>query len=494
MVRVTRGINVVEVAPQKATIDDQVSVVVPCYKQSSFVRDTIESVLAQTLLPKKIVVLLMDPDSWKLQTELNNRDPSIQAICSGRKLLPSARNFCIGVTDTKYVIPLDSDDTLPTNFIEELRKIDADVVYVGAKLFGAIEGLWPPTPDEEIDWDKQTTLRRNPIVCAALIKRSAWATIGGYSDILTAFEDMEFWIRLHEHGFDFKKCHMTWLNYRKHPETSMLKEATSNKETHTRLYREIVDLHPAYYGHIPKIIHYVWIGNAPKPSPLIDAWKKVLPSDWKIKEWNESNLDLTSNNAPRMLREAYAARKFGIAVDPIRAQVLHDYGGFWLDTDCILTRDITPFCQYDFVASYESEKWLNVGLVGARKGSTLMKKVLDYYRTIPFSNFAFYDHDTFINSIGTGPHVITRILQEMTNFVPDGMPQTLEVTTYGESRKYRLEPASTFTLNDESSGAYNYAIHLYSASWTDKVSDWAEVVRREYNKWKEAHNIAVWRG
>jgi len=493
MVRI-KGNSIIKIAKAdelpSTPVDSSVTVVIPCYKQSKFLKETVHSVLKQTRLPKQIIILLMDKDSWALQNELGNLDPRIKTICSGRKLLPSARNFCIGIATTDYVIPLDADDLLQSNFIEETRKIDADVVYVGAKLFGAHEGWWPPEMTEEIDWDKQTTLRRNPIVCTALIKRSAWVAVGGYSDTLTAFEDMEFWIRLHEHGFVFKKCFTTWLNYRKHADTSMLKEATSNRERHDRLYREILDLHPTYYGRIPKIIHYVWLGDAPKTTPLIDTWKQYLDDGWEIKEWNESNIDLKSKNAPRLLREAYAARKFGIAVDPIRADVLNRFGGFWLDTDCLLKRDITPFCQYDFVIGYESAYWLNVGLVGARKGSLVMRKVLEYYQNLSFTNVIFYDHDHFINDVGTGPHVVTRVLQELTGFKPDGMPQTIELT----GKRIRLEPACTFVLDDEPSGAYNYALHLYSATWTDRAGAWADVVRREYDKWKSQRSITYWRG
>ena len=128
MVRV-RGNNIVKLAkadelPTVPT-DNAVTVVIPCYKQSKFLRETVQSVLGQTVLPKQIIILLMDKDSWALQNELGGLDPRIHTVCSGRKLLPSARNFCIGLATTEYVIPLDADDLLQPNFIEATRKIDA---------------------------------------------------------------------------------------------------------------------------------------------------------------------------------------------------------------------------------------------------------------------------------------------------------------------------------------------------------------------------------
>ncbi len=468
---------------------NNVTIVIPCYNQANFVREAIQSCISQTVAPKEVIVLLMDPASRALSAELQNISPLVRTVSSGRKLLPSARNFGFGLATTDYVIPLDADDTLPNNFIEEISKISADVVYVSGKLFGSYTGWWPPDPSEEIDWDKQTTFRRNPIVCTALIKRSVWAAAGGYSDTLTAFEDMDFWIRLHELGYEFKKCHTTYLNYRKH-DTSMIKDTCGDKAKVRKLHEEIVDIHSEYYSHIPHVLHYVWMGNAPRPTAVIDTWKKHLPKDWVIKEWNETNIDINSPKFPKLLSIAYNARKYGIAVDPIRAWLMYEHGGWWIDADCVLTRDITPFCQFDFVASYESHAWLNVGLVGARKGSPIFKQVLDYYHNVKFIPSVVYGHELFVNTIGTGPHVLTRTLQKMTRWVPDNLPQTIEM---GKDR-VRLEHPGVFVLDDEASGAYNYALHLYSATWTTQTSSWAQVVYNMYHAWKNQQQITGWKG
>ncbi|MBR1676348.1 MAG: glycosyl transferase, partial [Clostridia bacterium] len=45
---------------------------------------------------------------------------------------------------------------------------------------------------------------------------------------------------------------------------------------------------------IPKVIHYCWFGGNPLPKlakKCIKSWKKYCP-DYKIIEWNESNLDI----------------------------------------------------------------------------------------------------------------------------------------------------------------------------------------------------------
>ena len=46
---------------------------------------------------------------------------------------------------------------------------------------------------------------------------------------------------------------------------------------------------------IPKIIHYCWFGGNPLPEDVqryIATWRKLCP-DYEIKEWNETNFDIT---------------------------------------------------------------------------------------------------------------------------------------------------------------------------------------------------------
>ncbi|KKL01458.1 hypothetical protein SD53_09965, partial [Rheinheimera mesophila] len=68
---------------------------------------------------------------------------------------------------------------------------------------------------------------------------------------------------------------------------------------------------------IPKIIHYVWVGTAPKTElalRCIASWKKFLP-DYEIIEWNNERF-ATLNN--RYAKEAFAAKKWAFVSDYLR--------------------------------------------------------------------------------------------------------------------------------------------------------------------------------
>ncbi len=91
---------------------------------------------------------------------------------------------------------------------------------------------------------------------------------------------------------------------------------------------------------IPKKIHYIWIGGNPLPQEYeenIETWKKYNP-DYEIIEWNERNYDFKKCD---YVREAYESKCYGFASNYARLDILHEYGGIYLDTDveCVANFD-----------------------------------------------------------------------------------------------------------------------------------------------------------
>jgi len=125
-----------------------ISIIVPCYNQSKFLIECVDSCLNQTIVPSEILVLLMDEKSIDLSNILQKKSTIIKCIESEKMFLSEARNKLVSLVTSDYFIPLDADDTLPENFLEEVSKINADVVYVGSKYFGSKNGTWPDPINE----------------------------------------------------------------------------------------------------------------------------------------------------------------------------------------------------------------------------------------------------------------------------------------------------------------------------------------------------------
>lgn len=453
------------------------TIIIPCYGHSKYLEECIDSCLSQSIISGRILVLLMDEDSILMKSKIEKKSNIIKCIISEKMKLSEARNFCVDKIETEYFIPLDADDKIPENFIEEICKIKSDVVYIGSEYFGSKSGFWPDPITEEINWTRLTTFRRNSLVCTALIKKESFIKSGKYNESLWAFEDMDLWIRMYKNDFIFKKCFSTKLLYRKNLSSdSLLSKANSNEENKKELKKIIMC--DDFYKRTPKIIHWVWIGNNPIPEEVVKTWKKNLPEEeWTYMLWNEDNFDM---NSCEFLKKSYESKKYGICVDYIRAKVLYEYGGVWLDADCLIKNDISPFLQYDFFGSWENTNYLNIGLIGCSSKMNIVKGILDYYTNINIDDDIMKNNHRFVKEIGTGPMVLTNELMKIKNIINGGYTNDFIFN----NKKYLIETPDVFVLDDSTNGRVNYAIHLFDGSWTEKKEEWSVVVKNSYNSWK----------
>lgn len=115
---------------------------------------------------------------------------------------------------------------------------------------------------------------------------------------------------------------------------------------------------------IPKIIHYCWFGGNPLPASAqkcVESWRRYLP-DYEIKEWNESNFDVTSHPYAKM---AYEERRWAYLSDVVRLIVVEREGGFYFDTDVELVRRPSDLLENPGVSAWfgwENSKIINTGL------------------------------------------------------------------------------------------------------------------------------------
>ena len=137
---------------------------------------------------------------------------------------------------------------------------------------------------------------------------------------------------------------------------------------------------------IPKIIHYVWVGGAPKPPDVvacIESWRRMCPG-WEIREWGDDFAKTVDN---RYAREALAHRKWAFAADWIRLYALERFGGFYLDTDMEMERPFDGFLNERFVISWERMNGrtnFNCGVIGCDPGNEVAAGLLGLYDGLPF--------------------------------------------------------------------------------------------------------------
>ena len=135
---------------------------------------------------------------------------------------------------------------------------------------------------------------------------------------------------------------------------------------------------------IPKIIHYCWFGGNEKPEIIkkcIASWREKCP-DYEIKEWNETNFDVSMN---RYMKEAYDNEKWGFVPDFARVWIIYNYGGIYLDTDVELLSSLDGLLDNKLFAFFQNELNIALGLgFGAEKGHTVIKAVMNGYDDLSF--------------------------------------------------------------------------------------------------------------
>lgn len=221
---------------------------------------------------------------------------------------------------------------------------------------------------------------------------------------------------------------------------------------------------------IPKIIHYVWVGNNPKSDltrKCIQSWKKYCP-DYEIIEWGNDILNKLDN---RYVQEAYQHKKWAFVSDYIRLYVLYHHGGFYCDTDLEITSPLESFRHYAFVASQEN--WqssispISTALIGAEKNNYIIANLLNLYADIPFIKKGNPDQTTNV----------TRFTKYIRKNYPDLIFDGHSTIRLTENAV--IYPSYYFSTPE--TGKNNYAIHHFDGSW---IEPYARKIIFSFGKYK----------
>ena len=206
---------------------------------------------------------------------------------------------------------------------------------------------------------------------------------------------------------------------------------------------------------IPKIIHYVWLGNDKKPllvRKCLRSWRKVLP-DYEIKLWD-------INNIPRnaWVDEALSVKKWAFVSDYVRAWAVYHFGGIYFDSDVFVRKSFDEFLVHKFFTGieYNEEKFfatksdelldedgskknpdsviqglsIQTAILGAEKGCPIVKDIMGFYES---RHFIRDDGSFYLDMIA--PDVQAFVLERYGFKYQNHTPQILTGGGYGVYNK-----------------------------------------------------------
>jgi glycosyltransferase involved in cell wall biosynthesis len=240
-------------------MNELVSIIVPCYKQGEYLTDALDSVLAQTYPHWEMVVVNdASPDNTKeIATSFVEKDSRIKLLnLQKNQGLANARNLGIKATTAPFIVPLDSDDYLASDFLEKclnpfLKDKGIKVVYTDAVYFGARNEFI-----KRANFSLETLVRQNIFQPCAMYKRIDYLKTKGYRKELFGYEDWDFWHQLINKDEEVYHIHEPLFFYRVKDESMLLAlqgNPTLERQVRKRIYlgnrKKIQKIYPAlaYY-------------------------------------------------------------------------------------------------------------------------------------------------------------------------------------------------------------------------------------------------------
>ncbi|MFA6176262.1 MAG: glycosyltransferase, partial [Phycisphaerae bacterium] len=198
----------------------KISVVITCYNYSRFLPGAVESVMKQTFQDTEIIIVndgsadeslevakecaaLYSQKSIKVVNQPNSGEPAL------------ARNAGIRVARGEFILPLDADDRIAPEYLEQCMA--AAEKSPGACVFYSNTVAVEKESAKIVTAPGLVTLRmeskRNYFVYCCCYRRSVWEELGGYRAGIRGYEDWDFWIAVLLKHTPFQKVNCLGLIY-----------------------------------------------------------------------------------------------------------------------------------------------------------------------------------------------------------------------------------------------------------------------------------------
>lgn len=232
-----------------------VSIVIPAYNAELYLDETVASALASSY-PFLEIIIVNDGSTDNTQVvieEIIKKYPQIKTFKQENQGVSVARNLGISNALGKYILPLDADDLISTDYIEkavEILNSNECVKLVNGlgEFIGDRQGKWNLKP-----FSRKLLARKNMLYISGIFRKSDFEKTDGFCPEIKGPEDWDFWISLLKRGGEVVQLPCVCLYYRVHAKSKRI--ANKNKK------REAIEIlnkrHKAFfYRELGGRLHY----------------------------------------------------------------------------------------------------------------------------------------------------------------------------------------------------------------------------------------------
>lgn len=215
----------------------RVSILMPVYNVAAYLREAMDSMLAQTYTDFELIVL--DDCSPDNSAEILDTytDPRIVRYRGEKNVgLSNVLNVGMQLARGEYIARMDSDDlSTPERLAVQVAYLDAhpeiDLCSCGMELFGAKKEVWVRENNPEDV--KITALFHSPILHASSVwRRASFERVGlRFQQEMVPAEDYDMWTRAMAAGLKLVNIPHVMYKYRIHPsQVTMQTDRTAKKD------------------------------------------------------------------------------------------------------------------------------------------------------------------------------------------------------------------------------------------------------------------------
>lgn len=422
----------------------QVSIIIPVYNGSNFLREAIDSALSQTY--KNIEVVVVNDgsnDSGKTEAIAKSFGDKIRYFYKENGGVASALNLGIRESRGEYISWLSHDDLYHENKIEVqvdyLKNIEGDkvITFSDYDVHNYIGNEKHTTKFDGYKFSKSSMLKllfKSSIhACTLLFPKSCFENVGYFSEELRTIQDYDFLFAVLKNDYIFKHIPQPLIITRHHKEQDTHRLIDHHIHELNILYKTAVDTFIDEFKHFSNaeltefkkvmegrgltklanmfddlmeaienirkidggapVIWLYWENKKGKEKPVIirfchETIRQNNHEDFLVITTNPDNINyyLSDLCSDYLLLEKIAHR-----ADYLRFNLLHRYGGIWLDSDFVCFKTLKPITEniekFGFVyTGYKMEDgkiFPIIHFLGAKKNNEILKTLIDnVHRTL----------------------------------------------------------------------------------------------------------------
>jgi glycosyltransferase involved in cell wall biosynthesis len=194
-----------------------VSIIVLCHNYGRFLREAVDSALAQTYPNCEVLVLDDGSTDDSLEVARGYGD-AVRVFTHPNMGIERTGNRGVDEARGEYTAFLSADDLFEATYVEELYGALAAVpkasfAYCRAQMFGADDRIMRAFPFSPY----LMALRTNYVNACALTRRADYLAVGGMSEVGDmTMEDWDLWLKMIEHGKRGTYVRKPLLRWRRH--------------------------------------------------------------------------------------------------------------------------------------------------------------------------------------------------------------------------------------------------------------------------------------